>query len=258
MGWRETSRGSGGRMTPADARIGGRQRGMRGPKCRIFSLIMLSLLLCQNVGGVLAQSAAGGSTPSSPAGVPAGSPAGAETVLSTPVVQAPAGAEVVPGGLLEGFRIGPEDVLAISVWKTPELQQEVTVRSDGRITLRLVGEETVQGLTIGEASARIKLLYQRFLPETEVSVTLKEMNSFKVYVLGRVTRPGEYRVRSSLTVLQAVALAGGFSQYARVNKVRVLRHSATGDVLIPFVYESVIEGQAADFALQPGDRLVVP
>jgi len=157
-----------------------------------------------------------------------------------------------------GYLIGPEDVLAVSVWKNPELSQEEMVRPDGKIALKLVGEIPVAGLTVQDVRLQLTQRYREFVPAAEVAVTLKEMNSFKVYVMGRVTKPGEYKVRSDLTVMQALALAGGFTVYAREKKIKVFRQRPGKDEILTFNYRKAIKGDAPDIALRPGDRVVVP
>lgn len=166
-------------------------------------------------------------------------------------------AESVSTGI-NAYQIGPEDVLSISVWKTPDLTQEETVRPDGRIGLKLIGEIPAAGMTIATLRQFLTEKYRDFVPEAEVSVSLKEMNSFKVYLLGKVTKPGEYRVKSQLTVLQALAMAGGFTAYANERGVKILRHQGGQDLMLSFDYREVMQGKAPDLRLQPGDRLLVP
>lgn len=168
------------------------------------------------------------------------------------------GANPPPGGLLNTYIIGPEDVLEISVWKNADLSQEETVRADGQVALKLIGEIPAAGMNIASLRQLITERYRDFVPEAEVKVSLKEMNSFKIYVLGRVSKPGEYRVKSQLTALQALALAGGFTPYANERAVKILRRKGDVDVLYPFNYRDVLKGKAADIALEPGDRLMVP
>lgn len=168
------------------------------------------------------------------------------------------GANPPPGGLLNTYIIGPEDVLEISVWKNADLSQEETVRADGQVALKLIGEIPAAGMNIASLRQLITEKYRDFVPEAEVKVSLKEMNSFKIYVLGRVSKPGEYRVKSQLTALQALALAGGFTPYANERAVKILRRKGDVDVLYPFNYRDVLKGRAADMPLEPGDRLMVP
>jgi polysaccharide export outer membrane protein len=156
------------------------------------------------------------------------------------------------------YLIGPEDVLEVSVWKNPELTQSESVRPDGKIALKLVGEVPVAGMSIPSLRRILTEKYHDFVPTAEVSVTLKEMNSFKIYVLGRVVKPGEYKVRSSLTVLQALALCGGFTPYADEKKIKIIRHTGGQEQIISFNYRKVIDGKTGDVALEPGDRLLIP
>lgn len=165
----------------------------------------------------------------------------------------------LPTSSKDDYRIGLEDVLAISVWRNPALSQEVAVRPDGKIGLKLVGEVMARGQTLAALTRSLTARYHTYVPEAEVSVTLKEINSFKVYVLGNVEHPGEIKVQSGLTVLQALALSGGFTPYADVKKIKVFRAAEGGDTLLEFNYKRVVKGDGAgDLTLLPGDRLVVP
>lgn len=170
----------------------------------------------------------------------------------------PAGSRVMPSASSSAYVIGTEDVIQVSVWKHDALSQEQTVRTDGRIALKLVGEVPAAGMTLQTLRQLLTEKYRDFVPEAEVSVSLKEMNSFRVYVLGRVSKPGEFRVQSQLTVLQALALAGGFTPYADERKVRIVRRVGGQDVLVPFNFQAVMRGQAGDLPLEPGDRILVP
>ncbi len=156
------------------------------------------------------------------------------------------------------YVLGVEDVIQVDVWKNPELSQEQAVRPDGRIAFKLVGEVEVEGLTIEQLRARLTEMYQEFVPAAEVSVVVKEINSFKVYVLGRIENPGEYKVSSGLTMLQVLALAGPFLPYANVKEIKVFRRTREGDRVLTFNYRDVVRGLAGDMDLLPGDRVLVP
>ena len=156
------------------------------------------------------------------------------------------------------FPLGPEDVLEVSVWNHPELAQTALVGPDGRISLKLIGSMGAGGMTLPELQRELSGRYQEFVPEAEVSVSLKELNSFRVYVLGKVASPGEYKVRSRLSALQALALAGGLNPFAKDRALRIMRRAGSRDVVLPFDYRAVMEGTAPDLVLQPGDRILVP
>ncbi len=156
------------------------------------------------------------------------------------------------------FRLGPEDVIEVGVWKHPDLEQEVLVRPDGVIGLKLIGEVAAGGLTLKQLQEYLTTRYRYYVPEAEVSVTLKEMNSFKVYVLGSVNSPGEFKVGSRLSLLQALALAGGFTPYADERHIKVYTEREGREVILDFDFKLVTKGQAHDLFLSPGDRVIVP
>ena len=156
------------------------------------------------------------------------------------------------------YRLGLEDVIEVDVWRNPELKQEHTVRPDGRIAFRLVGEVQVEGMTIPELRVQLTKMYRDYVPAAEVSVILQEINSFKVYVLGRIEKPGEYRVASGITMLKVLAMAGPFSAYANSKEIKVFRRRDGRDTILTFNYRELVRGNTGDLELEPGDRVVVP
>lgn len=164
------------------------------------------------------------------------------------------------------FFLGPEDVLEIAVWKSEELtQKEVVVRPDGKIAMPLIGDVDVSGRTADDLANHIAGLLKKFKENPSVSVKVREVNSYYVYVLGDVVKPGKYQLKSHATVLQAIAIAGGFTPYAAKNNMQVRRtvieKSGPSKALkIPAHYDELVsgEGQIKDFVLKTGDVLVVP
>lgn len=164
------------------------------------------------------------------------------------------------------FLLGPEDVLDIVVWKNDDLSQKgVVVRPDGLISMPLIGEMTAGGLTANQLASQIALRLKEFKERPAVTVSVKEVNSYYVYVLGEVGKPGKYQLKSHATVLQAVAVANGFTVYAAKNKMKVLRQIPSGDgktreIRIPARYDDLISGsgEIGDFVLKTGDVIVVP
>lgn len=159
------------------------------------------------------------------------------------------------------YIIGPEDVLEINVWKNADLSRTVTVRPDGMITLPLIGEVQAGGRTAAKLREEISTRLAKYKDIPEVTVTVTEVNSYYIYVLGEVRTPGKYRVRSYTTVIQAVALAGGFTTFAKKNDMVVLRKTQKGsEQRIKVRYKEIIrhEGSMRDDILRPGDTLVVP
>lgn len=158
------------------------------------------------------------------------------------------------------FRIGPGDRLKISVWKHDELSQEVTVRPDGNVSLPLVGEVHAAGRSGPEIAKDVEGRLSKFYTEpAPVSVVVTEVKSYKIYVLGEVQRPGELVPGQSLTVMQALAMAGGLTPFARRDAIVVLRRDERGERRIPISYSAVVAGDLQqNLVLQSGDTIIVP
>jgi len=158
----------------------------------------------------------------------------------------------------DDYRIGSEDVLQISVWRDDGMSRTVPVRPDGMISLPLINDVRAVGLTPIELREVLMKKLADYLPTPEVSVIVTEIRSFKVSVMGEVKSPQRYDLKSWTTVLDVLAMAGGFTQFAARSKVSVLRREGTTTRHIPFNYPRVIAGQEEDFYLRPGDKVVVP
>jgi len=159
------------------------------------------------------------------------------------------------------FVIGTGDVLAINVWKEQEVSRVVPVRSDGRISLPLVGEIQAGGRTPKQLELEISAKLKDYVSEPEVTVIVQEIRSQKFNVLGMITRPGSYPLTKPMTVLDAIALAGGFRDFAKQKDIYVLRQSGNGkQARLPFNYKDVIKGRNSgqNVALESGDTVVVP
>jgi len=159
------------------------------------------------------------------------------------------------------YVIGNDDVLAINVWKEPDISRSVPVRSDGKISLPLIGELQATGETPRQLEQAISSKLQNYISEPEVTVIVQEIRSQKFNILGMVAKPGSYLLTSSTTVLDAVALAGGFRDFAKKKSIYVLRPNPKGDpVRLPFNYNDVIKGKntSQNIKLQPGDTVYVP
>jgi polysaccharide export outer membrane protein len=159
------------------------------------------------------------------------------------------------------YVIGANDVLAINVWKEPDISRSVPVRSDGKISLPLVGELQAGGQTPRQLEQEITIRLKSYISEPEVTVIVTDSKSQKVNIMGMVTRPGTYLLTSSTTVLDAVALAGGFKDFAKQKAMYVLRQAPDGtQQRIPFNYKDVIKGKNPEqnIRLQAGDTVVVP
>jgi polysaccharide biosynthesis/export protein len=161
----------------------------------------------------------------------------------------------------DSFVIGNDDVLAINVWKEPDLSRSIPVRSDGRISLPLVGEVQAAGQTPLKLEADIASRLKSYISEPEVTVMVQQINSQKFNILGQVARPGSYVITNSPAVLDAIALAGGFRDFAKQKSIYVLRQNADGtQTRLPFNYKDVIKGvkAAQNVKLQARDTVVVP
>lgn len=161
-----------------------------------------------------------------------------------------------------GYRVGPGDVLKISVWKHDELSQPtVTVRPDGAISLPLLGDVPAAGRSATEISNDVaNRLKQFFQDQPPVTVQVAEVKSYRIYVVGEVQKPGEFAPGAEVTALQSLALAGGFTRFANPDRIIIMRRDARGERRIPFDFSGVIErGELQqNLALQPGDVVVVP
>jgi polysaccharide export outer membrane protein len=159
------------------------------------------------------------------------------------------------------FLIGNDDVLAINVWKEPDISRSVPVRSDGKISLPLIGEVQATGRTPLQLEQEIAQQLKSYVAEPEVTVIVQQINSQKFNILGMVNRPGSYAITNSATVLDAIALAGGFRDFAKQKGIYILRQNADGtQTRLPFNYKAVVKGQnpSQNVNLQPRDTIVVP
>ena len=157
-----------------------------------------------------------------------------------------------------GYKIGPQDVLRVDVWKETEISRSVPVRPDGKISLPLLNDVQASGLTAMELANNITEGLKKFINNPQVTVTVTEINSRRVYVTGEVTRPGAFPLLPNMTALQALTSASGFTQFANPKKAYVLRNENGKQVKHPFNYKAVVDGKQDDIPLQPGDTIVVP
>jgi polysaccharide biosynthesis/export protein len=162
----------------------------------------------------------------------------------------------------DAYVIGNDDVLSINVWKEPDISQHsIPVRSDGRISMPLAGEVQAAGQTPLKLEKAIAAKLQSYISEPEVSVMVEKSNSQKFNILGQVVKPGSYAIADSPTVLDAIALAGGFRDFAKQKSIYILRQGPDGkDERLPFNYKDVIKGKNLEqnVKIQPRDTIVVP
>jgi polysaccharide biosynthesis/export protein len=158
------------------------------------------------------------------------------------------------------YKIGAQDVLRIDVWREDQLTRTVPVRPDGKITLPLLNDVQAVGLTPMELASVIREELKKFINNPQVTVSVSEINSRRIYVNGEVNKSGAYQLLPHMTVLQALSGSGGFTAFARIKSIYVLRNENGKAVKIPFNYKEAITGKnlAQNIELQPGDVVVVP
>ncbi len=156
------------------------------------------------------------------------------------------------------YRIGREDLLEVTVWKDPALSKTLPVRPDGKISLPLIGEVVAAGKTPDELSAEIQKKLTPLVKEPAVQVIVRESNSARFYVVGEVTRPGMYRIHGTVSPLQAIAMAGGLTEFARKGGITVIRRGENGEQRMRIHFDDLVKGKARIHALAPGDTVYVP
>jgi polysaccharide export outer membrane protein len=182
-----------------------------------------------------------------------------------PPASPPAAARQAPAPIrpaeLGSYRIGPEDVLDISVWKNAELTRTVPVRPDGRISLPLLNDIQAANLTPMELRDNLAKRFAEYVAgDPEVSVIVREIHSIKVSVVGSVKTPGRYELKSQATVLEALALAGGLTDFAKRDRIVIFRRSGKSWVELPFNYAKIVSDwdERQNIPLEPGDIIVIP
>jgi polysaccharide export outer membrane protein len=158
------------------------------------------------------------------------------------------------------YRIGAADVLNIYVWKEPDLTRDVTVLPDGKITFPLVGEIHVQGLTVAELKKVLSEKLKNYVTAPEVTVVVTQTLSRRIFVIGKVTAPGQLSLEPGMTVLQALSSAGGLAEWADEKKIRIIRREGDKEIHYRFNYKEYTSGKNLEqnILLKPGDTIVVP
>jgi polysaccharide export outer membrane protein len=160
-----------------------------------------------------------------------------------------------------GYRIGPGDVLKVVVWKHEELGAQVAVRPDGAISLPLVGDVAANGRSAVEIAGDVQSRLHRFYQDDPpVTVQVQEVKSYKIYVIGEVSKPGEFSPSQEVTVLMSLSLAGGFTRFADPDRIVIVRRDSRGERRIPFDYGAVVRrgDLRQNIALELGDTVIVP
>jgi polysaccharide export outer membrane protein len=179
-------------------------------------------------------------------------------LIDTASAENPIGAGEIPGG---EYEIGPEDLLEIFVWKEKDLQREVLVRPDGWLTFPLVGNVSAKGKTAQQLQDEIATRLRKYIPDPNVSVSVKKVAGYKIFVIGKVNKPGELVVGRFIDVIQALTLAGGLTPFADDDNIKILRKDKEGkETVILFDYADVRKGRQLEqnIMLKSGDVIIVP
>jgi len=210
-------------------------------------LVKWTLLLAILTSFAIAQDSSSATQPSMPKQAPAATP---ETLPKS-----------VAGMRPESYVIGAEDTIQVYVWKEPDMSKSVPVRPDGMISLPLVGEVKAAGYTPVQLQDVLADAIKKYVSDPQVTVVVEKVASLNFNVVGEVNHPGYFPLTRRMTVLDAIALAGGFKDFAKTKKIYVLRTAASGtQERLPFNYKQVIKGQnpQQNIELQPRDTIVVP
>jgi len=182
-------------------------------------------------------------------------------VLCLTAAAVPAGAADTAGPAAEqDYVIGPGDVLEISVWKEEALTKLVTVLPDGKIQFPLIGEAMASGWTVAQLKKEIETRLARYVPDPVLSVSVYQMNSLNIYVVGKVNKPGRFALNANADVLQALAMAGGLNSFAKRSQIKVFRKKDGKTKIFDFDYDDVTDGEKLEQNIQlvRGDVIVVP
>jgi polysaccharide export outer membrane protein len=158
------------------------------------------------------------------------------------------------------YRIGAGDVLQLFVWKEPDLTKDITVRFDGKVTIPLLGDVEAAGRTPQQLGEELTRGLARYLAAPQVTLGVSQANSARFHVIGQVGRPGDFPLARRITVLQALAIAGGFREFAKTDDIVIIRQDGDKETALSFNYKHIEGGKdlSQDIPLHPGDTIVVP
>jgi polysaccharide biosynthesis/export protein len=158
------------------------------------------------------------------------------------------------------YLLGPEDALEISVWKEPDLTKQLVIRPDGKVTYPLIGEIQAAGLTVKQLQTEISKRLDKYVTDAHVTVILLKAQNYKIYVTGKVSKPGDFVIGKPVNVMQAISMAGGLTPFASPGSIMVLRTIGGKEEVFLFNYKDVAKGNSLDQnrTLLPGDVVVVP
>jgi polysaccharide export outer membrane protein len=176
--------------------------------------------------------------------------------LSPNVEAQAAAAQVVE----DKYQLGPEDEIEISVWKEPDLTKQIAIRPDGKISYPLIGEIKAAGKTVRQLREEISNRLEKYVTDAQVTVLLLKAQHYKIYVVGKVNKPGEFVVGRPANVMQALAMAGGLTPFASPSQIVIIRRVGDTEQTVPFDYKAVSRGMFLEqnVTLLPGDVVVVP
>ena len=176
------------------------------------------------------------------------------------LTEAQAGAAIAVPPDQDTYKLGPEDTIEISVWKEPDLTKQIVIPPDGRITYPLIGEIKAAGLTVKQLQTEILKRLEKFVSDANVTVILLKPQFYKIYVTGKVNKPGEFVVGRPPSVMQAISMAGGLTPFASPGSIVILRKVGGNEEVFPFNYKEVSKGASLEQnrSLMPGDVVVVP
>jgi polysaccharide export outer membrane protein len=171
-----------------------------------------------------------------------------------------ASADTLSAPVDAGYLVQPGDTLQVSVWKEQELQGEVLVRPDGGMNFPLAGELVAAGRTVEEIRKELQTRLTKYIPDPVVTVVVRKADGSRIFVVGKVNRPGDFALFRPIDVMQALSLAGGTTPFANVNEIRVLRREGGHQVVFRFRYDDVRRGRdlSQNILLSSGDTVVVP
>ena len=158
------------------------------------------------------------------------------------------------------YVIGLGDQLQIMIWKEPELTQTMSVRIDGQISLPLIGDVQAAGKTIRDLKKILEEKYGTVITDPAVSVMLIQSKSWRYYIIGQIKQPGEFPIDFPITILQALARSGGFLEWAKTDRISIVRNEAGKETIVPFNYEALVNGQnlQQNALVKPGDTIIIP
>jgi polysaccharide biosynthesis/export protein len=218
----------------------------------LAALTAAPLAQAQTTSGIPPQPVAPGDAP--PAGSADDSAHAGTTAISRPDPPRSGGTAAVS----PDYRLAIGDKLRVEVYKDPQLSQSLQVRPDGKVTLPLVGDVSAAGLTSLELRDQLTTALREYVTNPVVTVIVVETVPPLVYVMGEVARPGSIPLNGPMSVLQALAMAGGFREFANTKDIRVLRRTSRGIQTIAFNYKNAVKGEGPPVMLQPGDTVIVP